>query len=222
MAFGIPNIERIVSNFLEGSTGITSQRSVDFDKNFLWVVDFVGGGDSLKPPAPFDAFFPASDVTFKLASLNSNEFVQGQSKFSFPQSSNVKDISITFYDDEQRTLQKWMSDWINLDILNNGKYMSGLLDNHVTVANDSFGESRQVKPVRHIRLLLLNAFRKDVLIRNYKIYPDGDIDFSGSQASQATQYTMAFKVVEDLNVKESKSLGGFTFDDVKQFIGRFL
>lgn len=224
MAFGIPNIERAVSNFLEGGTGITSIRNLEIDKNFLWAVDFVGGGDSLVPPAPFDVFFPASEVNLEIAKIESAEQELGQTSIKYPKRTSAKDFSVTFYDDEKRTLQRWFSDWINLDILNNGQWMSGLEDNHRLISGiDSFSNFRRVQPTRHIRLALLDAWRNNVKIYEYRVVPDGSLNFSGSQASEATTYTVSFSIIEDLTVRKRPSLsGGFSFQEVKNLIGRFV
>jgi hypothetical protein len=225
MAFGIPNIERAVSNFLEGGTGITSIRNIEIDKNFLWVVDFVGGGDSFIPPAPFDVLFPASEVTLELAKLELEEQIFGQSSIKYPKRTSAKEFSVTFYDDEKRTLQRWFSDWINLDILNNGEFISGIDDNHqIVTGNDSFGNfGRRVRPSRHIRLALLDAWRRNARVYEYKVVPEGVLSYSGGQGSEATNYTVNFAIVEDLTVRRKPvTSGGFGFDEVKKLIGRFV
>jgi hypothetical protein len=230
MAFGIPNIERIVSNFLEGGTGITAIRNVEYDKQFLWTVDFLDGqsdaiGASLAPPAPFDQFFPASDITIGMGTVQSEEREFGQTSIKFPRRSNAQNLSITFYDDEKRTLQKWMREWINIDIFNNGNFVSGLNDSHAPVTSTAQNRSR-VYPTREVRIALLDAYRKEVIPYHFRVYPEGDFQFTGSQDSSATTYSMDFVIVEDLGKRNtSKSAGGlfgFTFDDVKQLIGRFI
>lgn len=223
MAFGIPNIERVVSNFLESGTGITAIRSVEYDKNYLWAVDFVQANNSITPPQPFDAFFPASDVTLNLASVVSEQQNQNQTQFSFPKGGKALDLSVTFYDDQARTLQQWFKDWMVLDIQNNGEFMSGLGDSHAAVAVDSFQERRRVYPVRQLRLALLDSYKNDAKIYDYMVYPDADLNLALSQGSQATQFTVNFIIVEDLTANRKAGVaGGFSFDDVKGFLGRFI
>lgn len=224
MAFGIPNIERVVSNFLEGGTGITAIRSLEVDKRYLWVVDFVDGLNSIKPPAPFNELFPASDITITMAQLNTSTLTFGQTDMQIPKNSSGAELSITFYDDEKRTLLKWFFDWINLDIKNNGQFMSGIKDRHKVVAKDSFGnDERSVYPARQIRLGLLDSYRSDIAFYNYLIFPKGNLDFAGTQASEATQYTVSFAIVDDLSSKPiSNAFGGFSFNTVKQVLGRFI
>ena len=220
MAFGIPNLERELSLFLEGSSGITTVRAVEYDKRFLWAVDFVNG---FTPPQPFDQFFPASEVTFTMANLNTKNIVYGQSEIEIPANESPREVSITFYDDQSQTLLRWFKDWIQLDIKNNGQFMSGLNDNHQSVSADSFGNSRAVEPMRQIRLTHLDAYRTQNSLYNYLVYPKGSIDFLGSQASEATEYTIQFVIVDDLSAKpKNKAIGGFSFETVKQVLGRFL
>ena len=229
MAFGIPNIERIVSNFLEGGTGITAIRAVEWDKNFLWTLDFVQGGNSIAPPKPFNAFFPASDITIGLANIQSDERDFGQTSFKFPKRTQALNVSITFYDDEKRTLQTWFQDWMNIDILNNGDFISGMDDSHaINGSLKTKGDDRsRVYPTREIRIVQLDAYRKSVIPYHYRVYPEGDFQFTGSQGSQGTQYTLDFVIVEDIAKKASSKQGeaglfGVTFTDVKQLLGRFI
>lgn len=230
MAFGIPNIERIVSNFLEGGTGITAIRSVEWAKSYLWAIDFVAGssnaiGPSCAPPAPFDALFPASDVTLNIGTIVSDEREFGQTSISFPKRSSQFTMTVTFFDDQKLTLHKWFKDWINIDILNNGDFISGLNDSHAPVV-PTFDKRNRVFPSREVRLVMLDAYRKEVTNYHLRIYPTGAINWVGSQGSQATQYTVSFNIVEDLGkkntAKKAGGLFGFTFDDVKQLLGRFI
>jgi hypothetical protein len=220
MAFGIPNLERELSLFLEGGTGITAIRAVEYDKRFLWAIDFQ---NTFKPPAPFDTFFPASEVTFGMQNVNEETINYGQSAISYPINDSPREVSITFYDDKDQTLLRYFKDWMELDIKNNGRFMSGLQDNHTAVSADSFGNRRNVAPSRQIRLIHLDAYRTENSIYSYLIFPKGSIDFLGSQASEATEYTLSFTIVDDLSSKpKNNSIGGFSFDTVKQALGRFL
>lgn len=223
MAFGIPNIERIVSNFLEGGTGITAIRNVEFAKNFLWVVDFIESSESIAPPEPFNTFFPASDVTFPVSNLNVETVTFGQSAFDRPANESPRDINITFFDDESNTLLKYFFDWQVLDIKNKGGFMSGVKDSHQAVTADSFSVNRRVYPTRQIRLTLLDAYRSEKTTFTYLVYPKDSIDFAGAQASEARTYTISFAVVDDLTFKpKASSFGGFSFQTVLQSIGRFI
>lgn len=219
MAFGIPNIERAVSNFIEGGTGITSIRSVDWDKNFLWAIEFPFFHPE-KPP--FDKLFPAASVTIPMGIVNTESIMGGQNSINFPVSSSAKELSVTFYDNEKRDLLQWFRDWIELDIQNKGQFVSGLEDYHTTVVPDYTGKKRRVMPVRDMRLMLLSSYQKEVLVFNYGVFPTGQIDFSGSQSSEATQYTIQFGIASDQNQKPVSKEEKFGFDDVKGLLGRLI
>lgn len=219
MAFGIPNLERELSLFLEGKSGITAIRNVEYDRAYLWAIDFL----DFAPPEPFDTFFPASAVTFGLTNLNTKEIVYGQDAFEFPKNKSPKEISVTFYDNQDHVLEKYFQDWIDKDICNDGFFMSGLTDSHQLIGADSFGNNRRVYPSRAMRLIRLDSYRTENSIRKYLVFPKGNIDFSGSNDSAATEYTITFSIVEDLASKlNNQSIGGFSFDTVRQSLGRFL
>lgn len=219
MAFGIPNLERLVSNFLEDGSGITAIRSVEWAKKYLWIVDFVDP----KPPAPFDKFFPANDITAPLSIVESQLIDLPHSSLSFPKRGVQQDLRITFYDDEQQTLLRWLSDWQKIDLLNQGLFVSGLGDSHQVVCEDSFGDGqRRVSPLRQVRFALLDAFRDEVMVKTYWVYPDGEIVFNGGQASEATTYSVNFKVVKDGLVAKADPVSFFSVKNLKQILGRFL
>jgi hypothetical protein len=153
--------------------------------------------------------------------METEEFPYGQMELSAPTGSKVKEMSITFYDDQNRTLLRWIKDWIELDIQNKGQFISGLGDAHQTVAPDMEGRTRKVVPVRTIKLALLEAYKKEMFAYTYGIFPTGEISYEGSHESEATQYTVTFKIVEDLT-KKVKAGSGFGFDDVKGLLGRFI
>lgn len=130
MAFGIPNIERAVSNFIEGGTGITGIRSVDWGKTWLWTLKFLEVGEA-GLPRPFDEYFPAASVSLPVASLETMSVPWGQENYTFPIGSKSTEMSITFYDNEKGELLRWIKDWIDYDILNYGYGVSGLHDRHI-------------------------------------------------------------------------------------------
>ena len=212
-------------NSFFGADSIDVIRSVDWDTNYLWTVDFFDAG----PPVPFASFFPASDVSLPMAILETDTINFGQTDIQIPLKSKSKELSITFYDDEKRTLLRYFKDWIELDILNGGYCVSGIKDNHKltdvhrklkrTVAVTGDAEQR-VKPMRGIELKLLDKSRKSVLTYRYKVFPTGQLDFSGTQASEAQTYTMTFVIVSEL--KESTDTKSSYADLAKGLLGRFI
>ena len=224
MPFGLPNIEQSISKFLEGKSGITMIRAVEWDKKYLWTVDFKDTGvDSCNPPAPFDDFFPANDITIPMANLESMIFDTPQTSFKIPQRSQNMDITVTFYDDQKKTLLLWLKDWMQLDILNDGRFISGLQDKHKLVTGqDSFGKVRNVKPVRPMRVALLDAFKDEVQVYQFLVYPEGNIDWNGAQASDAQMYTITFSVVKVISEKDRKSFSILSKEGVLESLGRFI
>lgn len=217
-------INGAVTSFLEGGVvGIETIRNIDYGTNYLWTLDF-GDVDGFKPPAPFDNFFPASDLTLNLGIINSHTVELAQSAISFPKNSGFKSIDITFFDDENRTIQQWMSDWINIDILNNGDFISGINDTHrigfPDRGQDSFGVARLVVPTRTVRIAMLNRIKNEVLSYNYLVYPEGELTFTGSQASEATTFSMKFIIVAELSLPKKEGTGALGI--LQQTLARFI
>lgn len=220
----IPNGDKInnaVSKFLDGgSVGIETLRSINYNAQYLWTVNFIGD-NGFGPPKPFDDFFPASDISFPSAISNNHVFEMAQSSFSVPKNSSMRSIDMTFYDDELMSLRKWMTDWIELDIYNNGEYVSGINDSHKIIVKDSFNNStRSVAPTRHIRIAFLDRFKSEALVYNYRIIPNGEVNITGSQNSDATVFNMKFDIVEEIG--RPKNGDTQTFGLVKSVLGRFI
>jgi hypothetical protein len=211
-------INQAVTNFLEGGqVGIESMRRIDWEKKYLWTLDFV----DFRPPAPFDNFFPASDVSFPMGFIEDLQIEFGQNDFRFPVKSKSKELTITFYDDENRTVIRWMRDWMELDLMNYGQFVSGLDDNHNTVEPDMTGNIRPVQPVRHMRLALLQHFKREVITFDFRVYPVGELTYSGSQESAAGTYSMTFVVAEEIG-KKSKPTRLNLVNEFKQILARFI
>lgn len=224
-----PVLANIVQNALGLNTyGIGKLRTIEWGKNYLWAIRFI----SPKCPKPFDDFFPAQSIDVGLATIESRNFDQGQTSYKIPKNSNARNISITFYDDDRATLLRWMTEWVEIDILNDGRYVSCLNDNHSiekerTVGSEELGNV--VWPVREIEFMLLNNDLEEIqgTKRFLSIYPEGDINFAGSSGSEANIFTISFAIVgERTNEGKKKDSSTDYLKKAKktatQLLGRFI
>lgn len=195
------SINGAINNFF-GADSIDVIRSIDYDVKYLWAIKIVTG----KPPVPFDTFFPAQDVAVPMAIVESETIEFAQSSIQVPMKSTGKELSITFYDDEKRTLLYWLTDWMNIDILNGGNYMSGIEDRHTihtstkrTATLDGSLETGVI-PVRQIQLTLLSKYKKVDKTIVYDVFPVGELPWVGDQSSEAQTYTVRFAIVKEASV----------------------
>lgn len=206
------SVNGAVNSFF-GADSIDVIRSIDYDVKYLWAIDIKSGA----PPAPFDGFFPAQDVSVPMAIIESETIEYAQTSVQVPMKSSGKEMSITFYDDERRTLLYWLTDWINIDILNNGKYMSGIEDNHKREG----GNGSKVVPVRNITLSLLSKYKKVDKVMTYSVFPVGELPWVGDQSSEAQTYTVRFAIVKEIVTTPNN--GGATWDTIaKDILGKFI
>jgi len=181
--------------------GVDQLRSVEWGRKYLWAVKFLDTTATL--PDPFKEFFPASNVEFPVGSLDSFSFDLAQSSYKIPQRSQIRQMSITFFDSVDGALLKWFKDWIHIDILNFGEFVSCINDEHLISEDsgkgrdrDSFGKQRKVAPIRTIQVEQLKPDLEPTgLTYILKVYPEGEINFVGSSASEATTYTVNFVIV---------------------------
>lgn len=224
-----PNLANIVQDALGlNAYGIGRMRTIEWGKNYLWAIRFTDP----KCPKPFDDFFPAQAVDVGLSTLESRQFDQGQTSYKMPKNTNSRNVSITFYDDDKSTLLRWMTEWIEIDILNGGYYMSCLNDSHSIEVERTSGVEELgsiVWPVREIEFMLLNNDLEEVegTKRFMSIYPDGDINFAGSSGSEANIFSLSFAIVgERQNISNKKDSNSDILKKAKktatQLLGRFL
>lgn len=190
-----------------GKDGISAFRNIDFAKSYLWSVRFEEAGSPNSPaviiPAPFNDFFPAETVAVPPHQITEYQFNQYLSQYSVPQGMGLRTIAVSFYDDDNATLFKWFEDWVVLDILNKGYFVSAILDNHYCVGSskddigkDSFGNIRQVKPIRTMTLKLENAGRDTVMRKTYRVFPRTSPAYEGNSAnSTATIFRVELVIV---------------------------
>jgi hypothetical protein len=212
------NVVRSLERLLDNNLGISTVRGVEWDRKYLWLMHFE---DDIAPE-PFKTWFPANSAQFNMYSVGSEEFTFGQSRLSLPTHSDiVPNASITFYDDVNRTLYRWFQDWISLDILNNGQFISGLRDSHTVVGPVRVGDfPRAVMPVRNLKVAMLDLSKQITKVNTYSLVIEGGISQDLSHVSEATEYTVTFKIVGDSEPKvETEQFG---LDIVRDLLGRII
>lgn len=224
------NFQKQLTNLIGfDNYGVDQLRSVEWGRKYLWAVKFLDTTATL--PDPFKEFFPASDVEFPVGSLDSFSFDLAQSAYKIPQRGQIKQMSITFFDNINGSLLKWFKDWIEIDILNFGQYVSCINDDHAIFeyeggrTADSFGVKRKVAPIRTIQVEQLKPNLEPTgLTYILKVYPEGEINFVGSSASEATTYTVNFVIVgENKPPTSSKKSNIDKLSDLGvKTLGRFL
>lgn len=70
------------------------------------------GGDYIQPPkAPFNSWFPATDIEEDLASVESASFEIYNTTIRIPAKVSPRNLHLTMYDDVDGTIRNWLSDW---------------------------------------------------------------------------------------------------------------
>tara|TARA_Y100000310_G_C20625928_1_gene785877 strand:+ start:622 stop:1143 length:522 start_codon:yes stop_codon:yes gene_type:complete len=160
-------------------------RAVNWGKSFLWDVEFPLESSRLSYKSPdgkssvnFAKQFPAIEVEENLYTLNSKDVDYYIGQYKIPQSTAPFAVTLTFYDDVAGTIRKWLAEWVNIDILNNGTHIS-FLENSV-------------------KQLTINKYethdKSSVDTKNYWVYPDGSLAFRGTSESDMPIYSQQFVV----------------------------
>lgn len=184
-------------------------RTIEWDKKYLWRIKFIPWGSSLTdvalgalniPPMFLDGF-PAIDIDVGKAVLNAWEKEVYMSGVKIPLNTSVREIKITFLDDVNGALEKWISDWINVDILNCGRFTSCLYDSHQRC--QGFGK---VQPLRKLMVERLNEQGNFAFANFYDVFPVGELSWNGAYTSESQSYSMGFVIVKDYSTKPTTGL----------------
>jgi len=156
-------------------------RTVAWAKNNLWQVHFVPS-----PPYPFDTWFPAFDFNMNTAILTTwHPEGYHQADTEVPESTTTYTITLGFYDDENDTLLKYFTDWIDKIL--------GTCDLGYT----------EIMPVKQAaRMLITKRFNtrrsiveKSPVTKSLMVIPTGAINFVGSANLALNTYSINFVVV---------------------------
>lgn len=161
---------------------IEQMRQIEWGKTYLWDVLFPAA------PAPFNEWFPATDVTENLATLNEHQIEGYMSTYSVPLSTSEFDINLTFVDDINHTLATWLGYWINTEILNKGSHISTLAESVKMIIIAKLDGKKQ--PVN----ITDPAGNKIDNPTGYWVYPSGAVNFEGNSESGLPTYQMALKI----------------------------
>lgn len=154
-------------------------RSVQWSQSFRWSVRFDPG------PAGFDEWFPATEVSENVWSLNTYDFSAGNSTYSFPLETTEPTVEITFIDDVKLAIETWLTNWVN-DIL---------------VGYDTSGVKRLPLCVKKLEVVKYNNLNEEIYSATYNVYPKGDMFFHGSSGPDPIIDTITFVVAEFIKVE---------------------
>lgn len=158
---------------------LDAMRNINWSRSYLWEVEL----DDVPPPFNKEGGFgfPAIEVDDTLALGSTFDFEAGINLLRVPQKKYSYDLKLTFYDDEDGTLEKFFEKWFN----------------------EIYDNDRGVIPVEAaVKMLLvrkLNSRRKIILTRKYLVYPNGTILGVNRTDSGPRQFMIDFVIAGYLN-----------------------
>lgn len=155
---------------------IENLRAVEWARDYLWDARLMSVNG--RGMGPFTNWFPASGVTETTAILNNHNFEGYLSSYSVPLNGSEFTIQLTFLDDISHSITNWISDWINIGILNGGAYVS---------TAQTAMRALQIRKLNHDMKV-----KSDII---YGVIPEGALEFEGSSESGSHEYSMSFKVL---------------------------
>lgn len=146
--------------------------NINWGRSYLWDIRFPSA------PAPFNSWFPATDYVDNPLHSNSAVHQFYLKTYKTPQDSATPDIQITFADDVNGSLYKWLSDWYKF-----------IYDDRAGGGVACLADS-----VRPLYVQRLNLNRSPIETKMLYVYPDGSVPDSWSSQSDGKVYTTSFVV----------------------------
>lgn len=167
---------------MPGFKGIDQMRKVEWSRKYLW--------DILLPdaPQPYNEWFPAQEVDVPEAIIKSKIFSAYNTQFKIPEGTDDKVIRVTYVDDVNNTLLNYHKTW-----------MKSIL------GDDGFSVLPLKSVARRLIIQKLGLNREPLTNQTsiYWVYPDGNLNFSGSGESAPHTYNMTYVVVGESGARGS-------------------
>lgn len=148
--------------------------NIEWGRSDKWDVRFRTGDG---PNQQYTNWLPASDLTAPIMSISSYDWSSGHMSFSIPKAKSVPDMSMTLFDDDQRTIKKFLRSWAEETFSNDRglKYLSDII------------KVIEVKP-----LTLQNEV---VETEYYTVFLSGSLATVYNSTSSGITYPISLKVV---------------------------
>lgn len=147
-------------------------RAIEWGNTFRWVVRFDNS------PAPFNKWFPATDVEEGQWNLESRTIEVGLTTYKLPISTSNLDLKVTFIDTQRRSVREWLRKWVRKDILNDDKHL-GFLD----------------EIARRVEVIKLSNKGEIIQANSYYVYPEGSQYWNGNNSPEADTGMVEFVIL---------------------------
>jgi hypothetical protein len=161
-------LRRLPVAFLES---IADFSSIDWGGTWLWDIQFPDA------PSPFDRWFPAADIEEPLAHLDTMQIKGGATNFEIPIGSSALIIRINFYDDVNRFLETWITEWIR------------------SIAPGASPVLTLEESARVINISKLDSTRTEIDQYQYLVIPKGTFSFRGNSSAEVPTYPLELVIV---------------------------
>jgi hypothetical protein len=147
---------------------IEQLRAEEWSRTYLWDIQFPSFGSRV---------FPAISVEEDIDNLQTHELQIFNTTLKVPLTTSNKMLKVTYIEFADHALTEWLTKWYREQMFGNGQYTS-------TVA----------EAVRQCFVYLLRPDRTILRERQYLVYPEGEIQFSGTSDSATVQASQSFVI----------------------------
>jgi len=158
---------------------------IEFSKSWLWDIQFKPGPVATELPANFQSWFPATNVEENLTTLETHDFKGGFSTLSIPKGTTLFDLKITFIDDIFLSIQKWVDNWVNIEILGGGEHIA-CLESSVKIVN----------------IAKYTGTNELVSLHSYYVFPKGALFYSGNSENNFHSSELEFVIAGTKSKKQ--------------------
>ena len=149
--------------------GLEDIRKVEWSKSWLWDIKIPDG------PPEFRQWFPATDIVINNWSLDTYNFAGGTTTFEIPKNSSLYNMRITFVDDIDHHISKWLTGWVD----------------EITEGGNIQTLSECCKKIEVMKLRNRGEVVKGYP-KTYWVFPKGSMDYNGNSEAEVHKEEVEF------------------------------
>jgi len=231
------NVDKAVEKALGlDEFGIGRLRSIEWSRKYLWSIGFIdiapqnelsGSSSPIGPYSPSErgevGFFPCVDVDETQATLQTLSADVYGTTLRVPQRGELTTLKVTFIDDAENTLFKFFRDWIALDILNGGEYVSPIEEcvKAIELRKMKYASIADYGATIGAAIGVNDGADSNPIteVTRYWVFPEGSITYNGGSTSDVNTYSIDLVAAGEFNTLSADNGLGDTLGNIARSFG---
>lgn len=170
---------------------VEQMRMIQWARSWDWAIRFMDTDPYSKFPAEFQQWFPATDVTYQMANLESMIIQAGLTEISFPYTTPMKTVNMTIVDGGSIVRPHQNQSWGHRSVLALHKWLNYWF---FSITNHYLGTACLANACKHLVIYHLSPGDKLIGARSYAVFPQGEVSFNGGSGGDPSTLEATFVI----------------------------